>query len=311
MERRELFGKLGKLAKLEKSLPISSSQEQAIDSLESRQNSQDQQDKNDKKQDIRQWKLLPSHLINQVQSKLSKSKQKITSEENKFTPSISKKQTYFSKLKIEKLTGMFSQSDSKLDNEEIVPVAQGSEVKNPGKIKEIINRLNLAKNNTQVQEIDDTLEKAHQGKVIAFFHRFLQRAKPEDVSKIDKNLDKMNRGAVKEIWGKIQALTKMVRDPNVAWKSKAMGIAALVYLVSPFDAIADVIPGIGLTDDVALIIAVVSTLANELETYMVKQAEKQAEIEVRKYNRIVRTALIGSIVAAGLAIVIKFVYQQL
>ena len=103
----------------------------------------------------------------------------------------------------------------------------------------------------------------------------------------------------------------MVRDPNVAWKSKALGIAALVYLVSPFDAIADVIPGIGLTDDVALIIAVVSTLANELETYMVRQAEKQAEIEVRKYNRIVRTALIGSIVAAGLAIVIKFVYQQL
>ena len=311
MERRELFGKLGKLAKLEKSPQFSASQEQTIDSLDDRQNSHDQQDKHDKKQNLRQWQLLPSRLINQVQSKLSKSKQKTTLEENQSTPSISKKRTYFSKLKIEKLTRIFSQSDSKVDNEEIVPVVQDSEVKKSGKIKEIINRLNPAKNNTKVQEIDDTLEKANQGKVITFFHKFLQRAQPEDISKIDKNLDKMNRGSVKEIWGKIQALTKMVRDPNVAWKSKALGIAALVYLVSPFDAIADVIPGIGLTDDVALIIAVVSTLANELETYMVRQAEKQAEIEVRKYNRIVRTALIGSIVAAGLAIVIKFVYQQL
>ena len=311
MERRELFGKLGKLAKLEKSPQFSASQEQTIDSLDDRQNSHDQQDKHDKKQNLRQWQLLPSRLINQVQSKLSKSKQKTTLEENQSTPSISKKRTYFSKLKIEKLTRIFSQSDSKVDNEEIVTVVQDSEVKKSGKIKEIINRLNPAKNNTKVQEIDDTLEKANQGKVITFFHKFLQRAQPEDISKIDKNLDKMNRGAVKEIWGKIQALTKMVRDPNVAWKSKALGIAALVYLVSPFDAIADVIPGIGLTDDVALIIAVVSTLANELETYMVRQAEKQAEIEVRKYNRIVRTALIGSIVAAGLAIVIKFVYQQL
>ena len=306
MERRELLGKLGKLAELEKSPQISASQEETIN-----KNSRDQQEKNDKKQDLRQWKLLPSRLINQVQSKLSKSKEKTTLEENQSTLSMFKKRAYFSKLKIEKLTGIFSQSDPKVDNEKIVPVAQGSEVKNSGRIKEIISRLNLAENNTQVQEIDNSLEKANQGKVIAFFHRFMQRAKPEDVSKIDKNLDKMNRGAVKEIWGKIQALTKMVRDPNVAWKSKAMGIAALVYLVSPFDAIADVIPGIGLTDDVALIIAVVSTLANELETYMVRQAEKQAEIEVRKYNRIVRTALIGSIVAAGLAILIEFVYQQL
>ena len=311
MERRELFGKLGKLAKLEKSPQFSASQEQTIDSLDDRQNNHDQQDNHDKKQNLQQWQLLPSRLINQVQSKLSKSKQKTTSEENHYTPSRAKKQTNFSKLKLEKLTGIFSQFDSKVDNKEIMPVVQDLEVKKSGKIKEIINRLNQANNNTQVQEIDDTLEKANQGKVITFFHQFLQRAKPEDVSKIDKNLDKMNRGAVKEIWGKIQALTKMVRDPNVAWKSKAMGIAALVYLVSPFDAIADVIPGIGLTDDVALIIAVVSTLANELETYMVRQAEKQAEIEVRKYNRIVRTALIGSIVAAGLAIVIKFVYQQL
>jgi uncharacterized membrane protein YkvA (DUF1232 family) len=310
MERRELLGKLGKLAKLEKSLPISASQEETIDSLDDRQTSQNQQDKNHKKQALRQWKLLLSRLINQVQSKLSQSTQKTILEEHQSTPSISKKRTYFPK-QIEKLTGIFSQSDFKVDNEEIVPIIKDSEVKNSGKIKEIINRLNLAKKNTQVQEIDDTLEKAHQRKVIAFFHRFLQRAKPEDVSKIDKNLDKMNRGAVKEIWGKIQALTKMVRDPNVAWKSKALGVAALVYLVSPFDAIADVIPGIGLTDDVALIIAVASTLANELETYMVRQAEKQAEIEVRKYNRIVRTALIGSIVAAVLAIVIKFVYQQL
>lgn len=144
------------------------------------------------------------------------------------------------------------------------------------------------------------------------FEAFARNAKPEDISTIIQRLPEMNRGAIREIWPKVRSLLEMIRDPSAAWTAKTLAIGALIYLISPFDAIPDFIPFVGLIDDAALIVAVVATLARQLDQYMrqsmqasVETAEKLAEIEVQKYNRIVRITLLGSIATALITIGLK------
>lgn len=198
-------------------------------------------------------------------------------------------------------------------------------------------------------------------KIMDVFRRFQTEAKLEDVQKIDKELPGMNRGPIKEIWPKIQTLAKTIRDPNTARTSKILAIAALVYLISPWDAMPDLIPVVGLIDDVAVIAAVVSTLTYELKQnkdsfpsaeappleelppaprnsqdisantvksdipriplispmlesishQFLETSQKEADIQIKKYNRIVRITLIGSILAALLTIAVKYILSNL
>lgn len=161
------------------------------------------------------------------------------------------------------------------------------------------------------EQVEERLEGQDKTRIAAVFHRFMQRVRPEDIELIKQRLGEMQRGPIKEIWTKVQSLAQMIKDPTVAWKSKAVAIAALLYLISPLDAIPDVIPFVGLADDVAVIVAVVSTLAIELEKYVTRQAEKKAEIEIKKHTQIVRITLLGSIAAAAIAIVVKLILNAL
>ncbi|WP_424096394.1 YkvA family protein [Moorena producens] len=209
-----------------------------------------------------------------------------------------------------KITGILSKFQKSTTKQDTPKRSENSAASNPGKIRTLLEKLQKNISPNDIQKIDQSLDQMNRGRIKEIFHKLLQNTKPEDIQKIDKNLERMNRGAIKEIWPKIQALAKMVRDPNAPWKGKALAIAALIYLISPFDAVPDVIPVAGLADDAALIIAVVSTLAQELENYMERQAEKMAEIQVRKYNRIVRISLLGSIAAAIIAILVKYILSQ-
>jgi uncharacterized membrane protein YkvA (DUF1232 family) len=257
-------------------------------------------------------------------------------------------------------------------------------------------------------QVDQNLESLgnNRGRVRQLFHRLVLKAKPEDIKTILEKLPQMNRGAIGELWPKVMAMAQLLRDPKAAWASKALAIAALLYLVSPIDAVPDVIPIAGLADDAALILSVVSTLAVQLSKYMkqsdlegselegaelaeselagseqgaidqapvipksepgakvavqsaskttvvtasepksgplqgllntlnvgrslgqnldkgldrlekgfgrsLEQAEALADIEVRKYNRIVRTTLLGSLAAAALAIGVRLIMKSL
>ena len=169
-----------------------------------------------------------------------------------------------------------------------------------------------------IEQINDKLQAGYRKKIQAIFRRFVLAAKPENIQQINEKLPKMNRGAVKKVWNQVQALLKMIRDPQTAWASKALAIGTLVYLISPLDAIPDIIPGVGLADDVALIVAVVSSLAYELGNYVEKSANKGvevasqlADIQVEKYNKIVRITLIGSILTATITIAVKFFLNQM
>lgn len=103
--------------------------------------------------------------------------------------------------------------------------------------------------------------------------RYQANASEQSVKKIDGKLLRMKRGRIAKLWGDVQSLWTMVRDPGAAWSSKAVAIGALLYLVSPFDAIPDFMPILGLTDDAGVILAAVASLAVALAKYRPRGTE--------------------------------------
>lgn len=99
------------------------------------------------------------------------------------------------------------------------------------------------------------------------FQKMQENASEEDVEKIRRNLFGMNRGKIAKIWDKVMSLWKFIQDTDAPWVGKAIAIGALIYLISPIDAIPDIIPGLGLTDDAGIILAAVAKLAADLSKY--------------------------------------------
>ena len=93
----------------------------------------------------------------------------------------------------------------------------------------------------------------------------------EDVNKkieyVEENLwTKLERVGKKISFAKdILALVRYMRDPQVSWHRKA--IVALIYFISPIDAIPDVTPLIGYLDDLGVITALLKYLGHELIPY--------------------------------------------
>lgn len=70
-----------------------------------------------------------------------------------------------------------------------------------------------------------------------------------------------------------QKLVKLARDayryttdPQVPSKYKLMGLAALLYLINPFDVIPDFVPGAGYLDDIGALTAFVVAVGKVIET---------------------------------------------
>ena len=97
--------------------------------------------------------------------------------------------------------------------------------------------------------------------------KYSQTAKEEDIDKISSELHSMKKGPIAKIWDVVQALFKLIKDPEAAWKSKALAIGALVYLISPIDLVPDIIPVVGLLDDLGVISAAVTALGVALSKY--------------------------------------------
>ncbi len=86
---------------------------------------------------------------------------------------------------------------------------------------------------------------------------------------------KLNRSHFNQIWQDFQTLLALVD----AWvrgtyrkahpKSILMAVAGILYFISPFDAVFDYIPGLGLLDDVTVLAMVLRSLKFELTEFEV------------------------------------------
>ena len=82
--------------------------------------------------------------------------------------------------------------------------------------------------------------------------------------------------------GKTGTLIRMVRCTasreylDTPWQTIILITAALIYFVSPFDAIADFLPVIGFVDDAAIITAVFASLSKDIEKFTTWEATKSA-----------------------------------
>ncbi len=65
----------------------------------------------------------------------------------------------------------------------------------------------------------------------------------------------------------ILALYNYLKDENVAWYRKAIVIGALIYFITPIDAIPDLSPLIGYLDDLGVITAVIKYMGSEILPY--------------------------------------------
>ena len=111
------------------------------------------------------------------------------------------------------------------------------------------------------------LDKEKASDAIKQFESYTKNASEEDIDKVNDKLGGMKKGPLKKIWDNVIALWDMINDNEAAWGSKAIALGALIYTVSPIDAIPDIIPILGLTDDAAVIAAAVASLGAALNKY--------------------------------------------
>ncbi len=96
----------------------------------------------------------------------------------------------------------------------------------------------------------------------------------------DVSIESLKKGALyngrkgmDEMWVDVKTFSRLVQEfrkgsyRDISKKSVVMIVGALLYFVSPIDAVPDLLAGIGLLDDVAVIGFVASQLKQELEKF--------------------------------------------
>lgn len=83
-----------------------------------------------------------------------------------------------------------------------------------------------------------------------------KNASEKDYSEIEEKLPLMKRGPVKKIWDKVLFLKEKITSPEIPTRLKIVIVGALLYLILPIDVLPDTIPGLGLLDDVSVLLIV-------------------------------------------------------
>ncbi len=91
-------------------------------------------------------------------------------------------------------------------------------------------------------------------------------------------------GIVSDVQEKIGVLGRLIRAyangqyRTLPWKSLVLTVSVLIYFVSPIDVIPDLLPIIGFTDDIALLIWLFRTISVDLDAF--KEWEKQQAVSI-------------------------------
>ncbi|MBV5319876.1 MAG: DUF1232 domain-containing protein [Chlorobium phaeobacteroides] len=94
------------------------------------------------------------------------------------------------------------------------------------------------------------------------------------------------------VTGKLNALGRMVRCyvkkeyRDISLQTIVLATAALIYFVWPLDVMADIIPLLGFADDAAIILAVFSSISQDIEKFLAWESSKESGAEVIEYTEI-------------------------
>lgn len=121
----------------------------------------------------------------------------------------------------------------------------------------------------------------------------------KDKNKLKKLLNRAKhktfhkKGFFKEITDEVILLFSLVSDyirgnyQHIETKTVIKILIGILYFVTPFDAIADFIPGIGLIDDIGLLTYLIATFnleLNKYETWKNNTADKVIEVKTKDSN---------------------------
>ena len=105
---------------------------------------------------------------------------------------------------------------------------------------------------------------------------FLEEYYPErplsskETDELNQSVDKKIASGKKSIFkilSHLKALKKYMMDGDVRWYRKSVVIAALVYFITPIDAMPDFAPLLGYLDDIGVIAWTIKFLGNEINSY--------------------------------------------
>ncbi len=89
-----------------------------------------------------------------------------------------------------------------------------------------------------------------------------------------------NSAKLQEISMKLQALIRMIRAyfrkeyTDIPWQTLLLALTAVIYFLNPFDAIPDIIPLFGFTDDIAIITAIFASVSYDIERFLTWESGK-------------------------------------
>ena len=92
-------------------------------------------------------------------------------------------------------------------------------------------------------------------KIRGFLRKFSKKEyTEEDIREAEKKADSVYKAKLGEVWNKVRLLFEIAKHPSL-WGAQyaVMATLAVIYLVSPVDAVPDFIPVGGLADDIAVI----------------------------------------------------------
>ena len=78
---------------------------------------------------------------------------------------------------------------------------------------------------------------------------------------------------------RVSVLYKYLLDKDVSVVKKLLVISMLIYVFSPLDVIPEVVLGFGFIDDTLLAVYVISSISKELDRYILKWEEMDADID--------------------------------
>ncbi|MFZ5818030.1 MAG: YkvA family protein [Bacillota bacterium] len=122
---------------------------------------------------------------------------------------------------------------------------------------------------------------APKGLIGRFFERFKERAsaytrEPEKAVELGRQAVRKaerNRSSLDRVWEDLQTLFRLVRAwsgrryTRIPLRSLILALAAMIYFVSPADAMPDILVGLGYLDDATVLGFVFSAIRSDLEAF--------------------------------------------